>query len=137
MKWGKVSSQIAYNHGQSCAAAKEVFSNTREIHHEQTINQARTNDVVRHRVAEKRPEVSKADVEAITDSLWATIREEVTAGTVVPIAGFGIFELKDTPARTGRNPQSGEAIKIAAPKSVRFRVPQLHLSGCPIFRGRL
>lgn len=79
-------------------------------------------DVVKDRVSEKRPEVSKADVEAITDSLWETIRGQVAAGNVVPIAGFGIFELKDTPARTGRNPQSGETITIAASKSVRFKL---------------
>jgi DNA-binding protein HU-beta len=79
-------------------------------------------DAVKSQVAEKRPEVTKADVEAITDSIWETIRKEIAAGHVVPIPGFGIFELKESAGRTGRNPQSGEAIQIAASKSVRFKL---------------
>ena len=46
----------------------------------------------------------------------------VAAGSVVPVAGFGSFELKETAGRTGRNPQSGEPITIAASKSVRFKL---------------
>ena len=79
-------------------------------------------DAVKNQVAEKRPEVTKAEVEAITDSLWETIRKEIAAGNVVPIPGFGIFELKESAERTGRNPQSGETLTIAASKSVRFKL---------------
>jgi DNA-binding protein HU-beta len=79
-------------------------------------------DAVKSQIAEKRPEVTKADVEAITESLWETIRNEVAAGNVVPIPGFGIFELKESAERTGRNPQSGETITIAASKAVRFKL---------------
>ena len=79
-------------------------------------------DSVKNRIAEKRPELTKADVEAVSEALWETIREALAKGNVVPISGFGIFELKESAERTGRNPQSGEPITIAASKSVRFKL---------------
>ena len=79
-------------------------------------------DTVKIQIAEKRPDITKADVEALSDALWETIRNELANGNVVPIPGFGIFELKESAERTGRNPQSGEPITIAASKSVRFKL---------------
>jgi DNA-binding protein HU-beta len=55
----------------------------------------------------------KAVVNAILDSL--------VAGDGVRVSGFGTFNVAARPAREGRNPQSGETIKIAASKGVRFR----------------
>jgi DNA-binding protein HU-beta len=55
----------------------------------------------------------KAVVNAILDSL--------VAGEAVRVSGLGTFNVAARPARKGRNPQSGEAIKIAASKAVRFR----------------
>jgi len=79
-------------------------------------------DAVKTQIAEKRPDITKADVEAVSDALWETIRNELADGTVVPITGFGIFELKESAERTGRNPKSGEPITIAASKAVRFKL---------------
>ena len=55
----------------------------------------------------------KAAVNAILDSLMA--------GEPVRVSGFGTFDVAERPAREGRNPQSGETIKIPAGKAVRFR----------------
>jgi len=55
----------------------------------------------------------KAVVNAIIDSL--------IAGEAVRVSGLGTFDVAARSARQGRNPQSGEAIKIAASKAVRFR----------------
>ena len=44
------------------------------------------------------------------------------AGDKVQLVGFGTFESKDRPARTARNPRTGEAVKIAASKTVSFKV---------------
>ena len=55
----------------------------------------------------------KAVVNAIVNSL--------VAGETVRVSGLGSFNVAARPAREGRNPQSGEAIKIAASKAVRFR----------------
>ena len=54
----------------------------------------------------------KAVVNVILDSL--------TAGETVRVAGLGTFNVTARPSREGRNPQSGEKIKIAASKAVRF-----------------
>jgi DNA-binding protein HU-beta len=54
----------------------------------------------------------KAVVNAILDSL--------VAGEAVRVSGLGTFNVAARPARAGRNPQSGETIKIAASKAVRF-----------------
>src|SRR5215831_15678656 len=54
----------------------------------------------------------KAVINAIIDSLMA--------GEAVRVSGLGTFDVAARPAREGRNPQSGEAIKIAASKAVRF-----------------
>jgi DNA-binding protein HU-beta len=60
---------------------------------------------------------TKADadraVEAITSGL--------SSGDEVSIAGLGIFTAKARPARTGRNPRTGETIKIAATRTPKFR----------------
>ncbi len=79
-------------------------------------------DAVKTQVAEKRPDLAKADVEAVLDALGETLRNELAEGNIVPITGFGIFEPKETAERTGCNPQSGEPITIAASKSVRFKL---------------
>ncbi len=49
------------------------------------------------------------------------IGKSVHSGSRVSIFGFGTFSLKERKARTGRNPQTGDAIKIAASKSVGFK----------------
>jgi DNA-binding protein HU-beta len=54
----------------------------------------------------------KAVVNAILDAL--------VAGDAVRVSGLGIFNVAARPARQGRNPQTGEAIQIAASKAVRF-----------------
>ena len=79
-------------------------------------------DAVKTQVAEKRPGLTKADVEAVLDALGETLRNELAEGNIVPFTGFGIFEPKETAERTGCNPQSGEPITIAASKSVRFKL---------------
>lgn len=79
-------------------------------------------DATKSRVAEKRPDLAKADVEAVSDALWDAIRQALADGNVVPVPGFGIFEPKESAERAGRNPQSGEAITIAASKAIRFKL---------------
>lgn len=65
--------------------------------------------------------ITKADVARATDSVIDTITEALAAGDEVIIPGFGTFESVDRKERDGRNPQTGEKIKIAAKKSVKFK----------------
>lgn len=56
-------------------------------------------------------------VNAMIDAVAGALKE----GDKVAIAGFGNFEVKERAAREGRNPATGEAITIAASKTVAFK----------------
>ena len=65
--------------------------------------------------------VSKKDTEAVYDALWASIIENLKAGEKVQVSGFGTFEVRERAAHSGRNPATGETIKIAASKVPAFK----------------
>ena len=71
-------------------------------------------------VAEKTGETQKRTAE-IVGKLFETIQEILAEGGDVALPGFGKFTVRDTAARTGRNPQTGEALEIAASKKVAFK----------------
>ena len=62
------------------------------------------------------------DAKATVDFVFNSIKNALVQGEEVRIAGFGIFATKDTEARKGRNPQTGEELDIPASKKVSFRV---------------
>lgn len=64
--------------------------------------------------------LTKSQAKAIVESVFKQIAEDARAGTETSIPGFGKFKVKDTPAREGRNPATGAAIKIAASKKLAF-----------------
>ena len=63
---------------------------------------------------------SKAAVQRIVDSLIDNVTSAVAKGDTVQLVGFGTFAAGSRAARTGRNPRTGEEIKIAAAKTVKF-----------------
>lgn len=65
-------------------------------------------------------ELSKATAELAFNSVMDTIKKAVTKGDNVQLIGFGTFSSGKRAARMGRNPKTGEAIKIAAAKTVKF-----------------
>jgi DNA-binding protein HU-beta len=67
-------------------------------------------------------EVSRKQVDELLNALVDTIVKSVKKGENVKIPGLGIFRLRKMKARIGRNPQTGEAIKIPARKKVGFSV---------------
>ncbi|MGD0622070.1 MAG: HU family DNA-binding protein [Thermacetogeniaceae bacterium] len=71
-------------------------------------------------VAEK-AEVTKKDAEKVTTAVFDVIEEALAKGDKVQLVGFGTFEVRDRAARTGRNPQTGEEIQIAATRVPAFR----------------
>lgn len=71
-------------------------------------------------VAEK-AELSKKDAEKAVAAVLAAVEEAVAAGDKVQLVGFGTFEVRERAARTGRNPQTGAEIKIAASKQPVFK----------------
>lgn len=64
--------------------------------------------------------VTKTDAKKAVDAVFAAIAEAAAAGDEISLNGFGKFKVKDSPARQGRNPSSGETIQIAASKKLTF-----------------
>lgn len=62
----------------------------------------------------KKAKVTQKDATEVLNSLVATIQKTVSKGEKVTLVGFGTFESRKRAARTGRNPQTGKEIKIAA-----------------------
>ena len=50
-----------------------------------------------------------------------TVAEELKNGEKIQLVGFGTFEVAERPAREGRNPRTGETMKIAASKTPKFK----------------
>ena len=71
-------------------------------------------------VAEKAG-LSKKDAEKALGAVIESIEEALVEGDKVQLIGFGTFEVKDRAARTGRNPQTGKEIKIAASRHPVFK----------------
>lgn len=66
-------------------------------------------------IAEKAGFTNK-DAATAYDAFIATVTEALKAGEKVQLVGFGTFEVKDVPAKTGINPQTKEKVEIAASK---------------------
>jgi DNA-binding protein HU-beta len=66
--------------------------------------------------------LTKADAKKIVDGVFAAIADAAAKGDEVSIPGFGKFKVKDVPAREGRNPATGAAMKIAASRKLGFSV---------------
>ena len=71
-------------------------------------------------VAEKAG-LSKKDAEKALSAVIESVEEALVEGDKVQLIGFGTFEGKDRAARTGRNPQTGKEIKIAASRNPVFK----------------
>ena len=65
--------------------------------------------------------LSKKDSEKALVAFIESVEEELQKGEKVQLIGFGTFEISERAARTGKNPQTGEAIKIPASKSPKFK----------------
>ncbi len=75
-------------------------------------------------VAEK-AEMTKKDAEKAVKAVFAAIEEALAAGEKVQLVGFGTFEVRARAARTGRNPQTGKEIQIAAANVPAFRASKV------------
>lgn len=65
--------------------------------------------------------LSKADAKKALDAFVGATAEAMKKGDRVSLVGFGSFSVSKREARTGRNPQTGKEIKIAAKNVVRFK----------------
>ncbi len=65
--------------------------------------------------------LTKTQAAACLDSMMTQIGKVLKKGDKVTLVGFGTYSVSRRAARTGRNPQTGKAIKIAAKNVVRFK----------------
>lgn len=63
---------------------------------------------------------TKKEAQAAVDCVFETIKDSLSRGESVQLVGFGTFKSVERKARQGRNPRTGEKIKIAARKVPRF-----------------
>ena len=66
-------------------------------------------------------ELTKTDAGKALDAFIAVVSEALNKDDSVTIVGFGTFEVRKRKARTGRNPKTGEALKIKASKVPAFK----------------
>ena len=71
--------------------------------------------------AEKANFETKADAERKLDAVLNLFEEILIKGDEINFVGWGKFEVKDTPARVGRNPKTGVEVEIPAKKVVKFK----------------
>ena len=72
-------------------------------------------------VIAKDAKITKAQADAAVKAMTGAIEKELKKGEKVALIGFGTFEVSKRAARTGRNPQTGETIKIKAAKTPKFK----------------
>ncbi len=65
--------------------------------------------------------LSKADAKKALDAFVSATGTALKAGDRISLVGFGSFSVSERSARTGRNPQTGKEIQIAAKKVVKFK----------------
>ena len=66
-------------------------------------------------------ELPKKQVQGMLEDMVGAITKHLKKGARIRIAGLGILQVRKRPARMGRNPATGAAIKIKASKKVAFR----------------
>ncbi len=66
-------------------------------------------------------EMTKADAERAVEAVFKVVKKALKSGDSISLVGFGTFSVRKRAARTGRNPRTGEAIKIKASKVPAFK----------------
>jgi DNA-binding protein HU-beta len=70
-------------------------------------------------------DLTKRQAEKVIDDFLDLIKDELAKGEKVVLSGFGTFEVRTRVARSGRNPRTGEEIKVPAQKTPAFKVGKL------------
>ncbi|BBK45025.1 integration host factor subunit beta [Allostella vacuolata] len=73
------------------------------------------------RLAELNPHLYQRDVERIVTTIFEEVTEALARGDRVELRGFGAFSVKDRDPRVGRNPRTGEAVKVERKRTPFFK----------------
>jgi integration host factor subunit beta len=71
------------------------------------------------KLAAENPHLTRSDVERVVNTMLESMTEALERGGRVELRGFGAFSVRGRPARSGRNPRTGETVDVEA-KSVPF-----------------
>jgi len=83
-------------------------------------------ELVTH-VAERLPYMTRRDAEVVIDTIFESVADALAQGEGIEIRGFGSLKVKDRDERQGRNPKTGELLRIPAKKYPLFRIgKELH-----------
>ena len=74
------------------------------------------------RVAARAPHLSKKDTELVVNTIFDSMTEALRRSDRIEIRGFGSFQVKVREAREGRNPKTGEEVRIPAKRTPFFKV---------------
>ncbi|NLD83544.1 MAG: HU family DNA-binding protein [Clostridiales bacterium] len=72
-------------------------------------------------VVSSKAEITKAEAQKVVNAVFDAVTEGLVSDGKVVLVGFGTFEVRSRTARTGRNPRTGESIKIKASKAPAFK----------------
>jgi integration host factor subunit beta len=72
-------------------------------------------------LADKNPHLYLRDVETVVDTFFEEITKALVRGDRVELRGFGAFSAKERQARNGRNPRTGETVKVDAKRLPFFK----------------
>ena len=64
---------------------------------------------------------SRSEIDRTLEAILEKTSEALASGERVELRGFGIFEVKETKTRTGRNPRTGETVEVPASRKAKFR----------------
>ena len=73
------------------------------------------------KIVAQNAEISQKEATVVVQTVVESITNTLAAGEKVQLIGFGTFEVRERAARTGRNPQTGEEMQIAASKVPAFK----------------
>ena len=77
-------------------------------------------ELVRH-LAAQNPHLYHRDIENIVNGILNAIVAALARGDRIELRGFGVFSVKDRPARTGRNPRTGAQVSVQQKRVPFFR----------------
>jgi integration host factor subunit beta len=73
------------------------------------------------RLAQDNPELRMSEIEAITDTFFETIVNQLAQGGRVELRGFGSFSTRARDVRNGRNPRTGDTVTVPAKRVAYFK----------------
>jgi DNA-binding protein HU-beta len=106
---------------KAAAPAKKAAGPAKKAGPAKAVPQATT--TLKHIAAElaEGHDLSKKAAEAVLDDFVAVVTRQLVNGDKIRLSGLGILQVRDRPARTARNPRTGESVAVAASKKIAFR----------------